>query len=203
MFLRRNNFFLVNKDGVFECRKSEQGENAGKGVFCVEDVKAGTILPYYGVTIKDEDDTEKDNRTYVIAADYTTKYGNQRTAEGLSVNGDASLPQMKKLETVKTLACRSNEAKEGCLPNCLLARNPNIATRNPNIARADIKRSPLKKIPIPVSYIVVIEDLPRGTKLLTCYGDDFGERSGDYPCKLNRRQNRQLVDKVYKHVDAL
>jgi hypothetical protein len=193
--------FLVSDDGMFECRKSEQGENAGNGVFCVNDVKAGTILPYYGITIKDEDDTKEakldkaNYRTYVIAADYTTKFGNQRTARGLSVDGDPRLPQMKTLETFKTLACRTNEAKKGCLPNCLLACNPNIS-------RADIKRSLLKKIPIPVSYIVVIENLPRGTELLTCYGDEYGEREYD-PCKLNRRQSRQLVDKAYRYLDAL
>ncbi|CAN0584420.1 unnamed protein product, partial [Ectocarpus sp. 12 AP-2014] len=165
-----------------------KARNAGSGVFCVNDVKAGTILPYYGITISDDievddDPLSSDNyRTYVIAADYVTKYGTRRTAKGLSVDGDPRLPQIQKLERYKKMACRTNEASEGCLPNCLL-------TTNPRISRADINRSLLKKVPIPISYIVVIEDLPRGTELLTCYGNDFGDRAYS-PCKMNRRTYR-------------
>lgn len=194
--------FILNKDGMFECRKSGQGENAGNGVFCVEDVKAGTILPYYGITISDDvDDNDEtlhnDNyRTYVVSADYTTAYGNQRTVKGFSMDGDPRLPQIQKLEAYKTLACQTNEAGEDSLPNCLLISNPSIS-------RADIKRSLLKQLPIPVTYIVVIEDLPKGTELLTCYGGEYGDRDGYNPCKINRRTFRKLIDSAYKHVDAL
>ena len=148
--------FLLNKDGVFECRKSEQGDNAGKGIFCVKEVKAGTILPYYGITISDEVDIDDDTlnmenyRTYVVSADYTTAHGNQRTAKGLSMDGDPRLPQINKLEAYKKLACQINEAGEGFLPNCLLVSNPNIS-------RADIKGSLAKQVPIPVTYVVVTE----------------------------------------------
>ncbi|CAM9790644.1 unnamed protein product, partial [Ectocarpus sp. 13 AM-2016] len=188
-------------DGIFECRKSEQGENAGSGVFCAKDVKAGTILPYYGITISDEVDVDDDTsgrdnyRTYVISTDYSTKYGTRRTAKGLSVNGDPRLPRIQKLEKYKKLACQINEASEGCLPNCLL-------TTNPHISRADINHSLLKKVPIPIAYIVVVEDLPRGTELLTWYGNDYGERAYS-PCKMNRRTYRQLADRAYPHVDVL
>lgn len=192
---------IVDKDGVFECRKSKQGENAGSGVFCAKDVKAGTILPYYGITISDDVEVDdqtpsRDNyRTYVISADYCTKYGTRRTAKGLSVDGDPRLPRIQKLEKYKKLACQINEANEGCLPNSLL-------TTNPRISRADINRSLLKKVPIPIAYIVVIEDLPRGTELLTFYGNDFGDRAYS-SCKMNRRTHRQLADSAYAHVDAL
>ena len=193
--------FLLNKDGIFECRKSEQGNNAGKGIFCVKAVKAGTILPYYGIAISDEDDVHDDTlnmenyRTYVVSADYTTAHGNQRTAKGLSMDGDPRLPQINKLEAYKKLACQINEAGEGFLPNCLLVSNPNIS-------RADIKGSLAKQVPIPVTYIVVIEDLPRGSELLTCYGSDYGERPYK-PCKMNRRTYREMIDRAHDHVDAL
>ncbi|AAK14454.1 unnamed protein product [Ectocarpus sp. 4 AP-2014] len=192
---------IVDKDGIFECRKSKQGENAGSGVFCAHDVKAGTILPYYGITISDDvevhdDIVSSDNyRTYVISADYCTKYGTRRTAKGLSVDGDPRLPRIQKLEKYKKLACQINEASEGCLPNCLL-------TTNPRISRADINRSLLKKVPIPIAYIVVLESLPNGTELLTFYGKEFGDRAYS-SCKMNRRTHRQLADRAYAHVDAL
>lgn len=50
---------------------------------CVRKVSAGTILPNYDITIKDDDDSEDDDktnpdnyRTYVIAADYPTAFVN-------------------------------------------------------------------------------------------------------------------------------
>jgi len=193
--------FLLNKDGVFKCRKSSI-KGAGNGVFCAKKVKSGTILPYFGITIRDNDENDEERfnsdtyRTYVISADYTTKYGNQRTARGLSVDGNPRLPEIKRLETFKKLACQTNEASAGSVPNCLLASNPNIS-------RADIKRSLLKKVPIPVSFIVVIKDLPKGTELLTCYGDEYGERDGYIPCKLSREAYRPMVDCAYKHIDNL
>lgn len=194
--------FLLKNDGVFECRKSEQGQNAGNGVYCVNDVKAGTILPYYAITISDDDEIDSDSlnndsyRMYVVSADYTTAFGNQRTAKGLSMDGDPRLPQIQKLETYKKLACQTNEAGHGSLPNCLLVSNPSIS-------RADIKRSLLKQVPILVTYVVVIENLPRGTELLTCYGSDYGERGTYSPCEMTRRTYRKLIDRAYEHVDAL
>lgn len=186
--------FLLNKDGVFECRKSSI-KGAGNGVFCAKKVKSGTILPYFGITIRDNDENDQD-RTYVISADYMTKFGNQRTARSLSVDGNPRLPEINRLETFKKLACQTNEASAGSVPNCLLMSNPRIS-------RADIKRSLLKKVPIPVSYIVVIKDLPRGTELLTSYGDEYGERDGYIPCKLSRKAYRPMVDRAYKHIDNL
>ena len=187
---------LVDRDGMFKCRKSKQAENAGTGVFCVNDVRAGTILPYYGITISDDDTVSTDNdRTYLIAADYFTKYGRPGTAKGLSVDGDPRLPRIQKLEKNKKLACQINEANAGCLPNCLL-------TTNPHISRSDIKRSLLKKVPFPIAYIVVIQDLPRGTELLTFYGEEFGHREYS-SCKMNRRTHDQMADIAYAYVDAL
>lgn len=216
--------FVVDEDGIFERRKSGQGENSGNGVFCLDRVSAGTMLPYYGITITDDDDDEcecececdcdcemqveieheidhdhenacDDYRTYVIGADYTTARGNRRSADGLSVDGDPRLPEIKELPEYKQLACQVNEAGAHSLPNCLLVSNPAIS-------RADIKRSLAKKVPIPISFIVVIEDLPGGTELLTVYGDEYGERG--YPtCKMKRSKNRELADIAYSFVDQL
>lgn len=192
--------YLVNKDGVFERRTSEQGENAGNGVFCVKKVKAGTILPYYGITIKDEDDdNENENvsrcRTYVIAADYTTPFGNQRTVKGYSVDGDPCIPRIATLATFKKLASQINEASDASVPNCLLVSNPGIS-------RADIKHSLAKSLPIPVTYVVTTENLVEGTELLTCYGGDYGER--DYTTfKMNKRKYREMIDRAYEFVDAI
>ena len=190
--------FVLDKDGVFECRKSDLN-GAGNGVFCSTKVKSGTILPYYGIAISDDnddDETEDSGRTYVISADYTTKYGIQRTVEGLSVDGDPRLPQIHWLEEFKKLACQTNEASDSSLPNCMLVSNPGIS-------RVDIKRSLAKKAPIPITYLVVTEDLQKGTELLTCYGDAYGERQGYAPCKMSRRTHRELIDRAYRFVDAL
>lgn len=191
--------YLLDKNGVFECRKSEvQDEGAGNGVFCVGAVKAGTILPYYGITIQDNDsndEDEKDYRTYVVSADYTTRFGNQRSLKGYSMDGDPNLPAIQKLEEFKRLACRTNEASEGLSPNCLLVSNPAVS-------RADIKQSLADQSPIPVTFIVTIEDLCEGTELLTCYGDEYGER-GYTPCKMKRKRFREMIDRAYKHVDAI
>lgn len=205
--------FLLDRDDIFECRKSEQGEGAGVGVFCAQDVKAGTILPYYGITIKDEDEYEDedaedgqdeqgeenadddDYRTYVVSADYTTNFGNQRTLKGYSMDGDPNLPEIQRLEDFKKLACRINEASKYCQPNCLLVSNPAIS-------RDDIKRSFVQTTPIPVTFIVTVEDLPKGTELLTCYGDDYGRRRYT-PCKIKRNVFRAMIDRAYNHVDQL
>lgn len=201
--------FVVGGDGVFERRKSQQGQDSGNGVFCLDKVSTGTMLPYYGITIIDEDDCgcececqcecdceiSDDHRTYVIGADYTTARGNRRSADGLSVDGDPRLPEILELPEYKRLACQVNEAGAHSLPNCLLVSNPAIS-------RADIKRSLATRVPILISFIVVIRDLPRGTELLTVYGDDYGERS--YPtCKMKRSKNRELTDIAYSFVDQL
>lgn len=186
--------FVLDKNGIFECRKSALS-GAGNGVFCCKNVRVGTILPYYGITIDDDDYQDDSRRTYVIAADYTTAYGNKRTAKGLSVDGDPRLPQIRRLEEFKKLACQINEASNLSLPNCILVSNPGIS-------KADIKRSLVKKVPIPITYIVIIKDLEKGTELLTCYGEDYGERSYS-PCKISRRTHRELVDRAYKCVDSL
>lgn len=188
--------YVLDKEGVFECRKSQiEGEGAGNGVFCVTNVRAGTILPYYGTTIKDDDENEEGDRTYVVSADYTTRFGNQRTVKGYSMDGDPTLPEIQKLDEYKKLACRTNEASDGFAPNCLLVGNPAIS-------RADIKRSFVDRSPIPVTFIVTIEDLSKGTELLTCYGDEYGER--EYaPCKMRRKRFREMIDIAYKHVDAI
>lgn len=188
--------FVLDEDGIFECRKSALS-GAGNGVFCSTKVKAGTILPYYGIAISDDnDETEDGDRTYVISADYTTIYGNQRTVTGLSVDGDPRLPPIHRLEEFKKLACQTNEASDSSLPNCMLVSDPGIS-------RVDIKRSIVKKAPIPITYIVVTEDLQKDTELLTCYGDAYGERQGYTPCKMSRRKHRELIDRAYTFVDAL
>ncbi|CAM9090030.1 unnamed protein product [Ectocarpus sp. 12 AP-2014] len=193
--------YVLDKDGVFECRKSRV-QGAGMGVFCVDSVAAGTILPYYGVTIKDDDDDDRNARcsqegyrTYVVSADYTNRSGNQRTVEGYSVDGDPSLPVIEELDGFKKLACRINEASDGFAPNCLLVSNPAIS-------RAEIKRSLVEHSAIPATFIVTIEDLKRGTELFTCYGDEYGER-GYRPSKMKRSRLRQMIDKAYEHVDAI
>lgn len=193
--------YVLDKDGVFECRKSRV-QGAGMGVFCVGNVKAGTILPYYGITIKDDDDDDgnvrcsrEDYRTYVVSADYTNRSGNQRTVGGYSVDGDPSLPATQQLDSFKKLACRTNEASDGFAPNCLLVSNPAIS-------RADIRRSFVEHSPMPVTFIVTVEDLKKGTELLTCYGDEYGDR-GYTPSKMKRNRFREMIDKAYKHVDAI
>lgn len=189
--------FVVKRNGIFECRKSSINE-AGNGVFCSKNVKAGTILPYYGVAMKDpeaDDDGANSKRTYMMAADYTTAYGRQRTLPNVSVDGDPRLSQIHALEEFKKMACQINEASDSTLPNCLLVSNPRIS-------RVDIKRSLVKQVPIPISYVVVVKTLPKGTELLTLYGDNYGDR--DYaPCKISRQTYRKLADRAHKFVDAL
>ncbi|CAM9577739.1 unnamed protein product [Ectocarpus sp. 6 AP-2014] len=78
-----------------------------------------------------------------------------------------------------------------------------MLVRNPEISRLDMKHSLVKKVPIPIAYVVVTGNLQKGTELLTCYGDAYGERQGYTPCKMSRRDERELVDRAYEFVDAL
>ena len=194
--------YELDRDGVFECRKSNE-DDAGIGVFCVEKIKAGTILPYYAVAIKDGDEGDDDggvydcakHRTYVIAADYSTSRGNQRSLRGYSMDGDPTLAEIRNLDEYKKLACRINEATDRSPPNCLLVSNPRIS-------RDDIKRSYFKRKPVPVTLVVTIKDLEKGTELLTCYGDEYGAREYT-PCNLKSSSSRKLVRRAYRHLDEL
>lgn len=202
--------YVLDKDGMFECKPSNQGANAGNGIFCKEDIKAGTILPYYAVAFKEDDEyydepngkNEKRkrmsvtrNRTYVMSAEYTTKSGNERSMKNMSTDGNPSLDEIKCLETHKQLACQINEASKGFQPNCLF-------TGNNNIGRKEIKDSFNCGIAIPIIYVVIPYDLKKGDELLTMYGSHYTDRSY-VPCKIKRKVIREMVDICYDFVEKL
>ena len=204
--------YILDKEGMFECKPSNQGVDSGNGIFCKEDTKAGTILPYYAIAFKEEDEDESyaepdevnekrkrisvpRNRTYVMSAEYTTKSGNERTMRDMSTDGNPSLDEIKCLETYKQLACQINEASKGFQPNCLF-------TGNNKIGRKQIKDSFKDGKAIPIIYVVLPYDLKKGDELLTTYGSHYSERSY-VPCKMKRKVVREMVDICYDFVEKL
>ena len=212
--------YIIDRDGIFECRKSEQGPDAGNGIFCLEDVKGGTILPYYAVAFEEEIEYETDSssgsgsgsdsdsdsdmeveekpsrdRTYTMSAEYCSKNGNPGVMKEYAMDGNPSLQQLKDVQTFKTLAAQINEASMGYKPNCMFATNSSIR-------RKDIKNSFKDQVPIPVIYVVVPYDLPSGTELLTSYGRSYGERAYT-PCKMKRKDYSEMIDECYRLVELL
>lgn len=187
--------YLLDKDGVFEVRKSLQGEDSGNGVFCIDSVKAGTILPYTAVAFKESNAPDDMDRCYVIAADFNNSKGNARTSHTYSVDGNPLVEPIKSLEEYKKLGCQINEGTKPSRPNCLFAINPFIK-------KDDYKKSLENQEPIVATMVVVLHDLEPGTELLTHYGGEYSDR--DYkPCKLKRSEHDMMVDKAYDYVDLL
>jgi len=198
--ITRSMAYILDKDGVFEVRKSGQGTDSdnvdsGNGVFCSEDVKAGTCLPYYGVAFKESKATDEMERTFVIGADYNNSKGDPRTSKTYSIDGNPHTPPVSSLEEYKKLGCQVNEASKGSKVNCLFIVNPFLE-------KGTFKESFVKQEPIVATLIVVTEDLVAGTELLTTYGSDYGKR--DYSvCKMKRKEHDRMVDYAYSFVDSL
>lgn len=187
--------YILDRDGVFEVRKSLQSDDAGNGVFCVEDVSAGTILPYYGVAFKEKGSPEDMDRTYVIGGDWNNSKGNPRTSRVYSVDGNPLREPVSSLEEYKKLGCQINEATKPSKPSCMFIVNP-LLTKD------SFKDSFVKQDPVIATLVVITGDLVAGTELLTSYGSDYGKR--DYkPCKLKRKEHDAMVDKAYDIVDSL
>lgn len=195
-----NMAYILDKDGVFEVRKSDQGSDcddvdSGNGVFCNEDVKAGICLPYYGVSFKESKATDDMDRTFVIGADYNNSKGNPRTSKTYSIDGNPHIPPVSSLQEYKKLGCQVNEASKGSKVNCLFIVNPFLN-------KGSFKESFVKQEPIVATLIVLTEDLVAGTELLTAYGSDYGKR--DYSvCKMKRKEHDRMVDYAYSFVDSL
>lgn len=185
--------YLLDREGVFEIKPSVQGNSAGNGVFCVEDVKAGTILPYYAQAFKESRAPKDMVRTYVIAADYNNSRGTPRTSEVYSMDGNPLVEPVKALEEYKKLGCQINEASEGFCVNSMFVINPLLE-------KGSFKESLVKNEPVVATYVVVTEDLPTGTELLTSYGRDYGKR-GYKVSKMKRKHQEIMVDKAYDLVD--
>lgn len=185
--------YLLDKNGVFEVKPSIQGESAGNGVFCVEGVKAGMILPYYAQAFKECRAPKDMVRTYVIAADFNNSRGKPRTSEVYSVDGNPLVEPVLSLEEYKKLGCQINEASEGFCVNSMFVLNPLLE-------KGSFKESLVKNEPIVATYVVVTEDLPPGTELLTSYGRDYGKR-GYKVAKMKRKHQETMVDKAYDLVD--
>lgn len=189
--------YLLDKDGVFEVRSSIQGEStgtAGNGVFCVEGVNAGTILPYYAQAFKESRAPKDMDRTYVIAADFNNSRGNPRTSDVYSMDGNPLVEPVKALEEYKKLGCQINEASEGFSVNCMFVLNPLLE-------KGSFKESLVKNEPVIATLVAVTEDLPAGTELLTSYGRDYGKRSYKVS-KMKRKHQEIMIDKAYDFVDT-
>lgn len=186
--------YLLDKDGVFEVRPSLQGESAGNGVFCIGDVKEGTILPYYAQSFKESRAPVDMDRAYVISSDFNNSRGKPRTSEVYSMDGNPFVEPVKSLEEYKKLGCQINEASEGFSVNCMFVLNPLLE-------RGSFKESLVKNEAIVATFVVVTEDLPPGTELLTSYGREYGKR-GYKVSKMKRKHQEIMVDKAYDIVDT-
>ncbi len=185
---------VLDRDGVFEVKESGI-PGAGSGVFCAEDVGAGTIIPYHGVAVKESKAPRDLDRTFCIGADFNNSRGYPQTSKIYAMNGNPLVEPIRSLDEHKKLGCRINEASRPLEPNCLLAVNPFLT-------KSSFKSSFEGQEPIVAALVVIPEDLAAGTELLTSYGPDFGER--DYkPCKMRGSRYEAMVDRVYDLVDLL
>lgn len=187
--------YILDRNGIFEVRKSLQGEDAGNGVFCVEDVAAGTILPYFGVCFKEKGSPGDMDRTYVIGGDWNNSKGNPRTSSIYSVDGNPFKGPVGLLDEYKKLGCQINEASKSFKPCCMFVVNPLLK-------KDSFKQSFASQEPIIATLVVITEDLPAGTELLTSYGSEYGKRPYSV-CKLKRKEHDAMVDKAYDIVDSL
>lgn len=187
--------YLLDRDDLFEVRASGQGSDSGNGVFCKEDVKAGTILEYTGVVFKESKAPKDMDRCYIIASDYYNSNGKARTSETYSIDGNPHKEPVLSIEGRKKIGCQINEAPRGSDPNCMF-------TINPFLTKNSFKDAFVSKEPMTATWIVIVEDLPSGTELLTMYGDEYGDREYK-PCKMKRKYHDLMVDKAYEFTDTL
>ena len=187
--------YLLDRDDLFEVRASGQGPDSGNGVFCKEDVKAGTIIEYTGIVFKESKAPKDMDRVFTIACDYYNPKGKARTSETYSIDGHPHKEPVVSLEERKKIGCQINEASKGSDPNCMF-------TINPFLKKNSFKDAFVSKEPITATWIVIVEDLPSGTELLTMYGDDYGDREYK-PCKMKRKCHDLMVDKAYGFSDTL
>ena len=187
--------YILDRDGVFEIRESLQGPGSGNGVFCIEDVKAGTSLPYYGAVFKESEAPEDMDRTFIIAADYNSSKGTPRTSKTYSIDGNPNKEPMSSMPEYKKLGCQVNEASVGNKVNCLF-------TVNPFLTKDSFKEAFVNQEPVLATIITIIEDVPSGTELLTMYGTSYGKRPYKV-CKMKRKEYDSLVDLAYSFTDSL
>lgn len=187
--------YIIDRDGLFEVRASGQGENSGNGVFCVDDVKAGTMLPYTGVAFKESKSPDDMDRTYVIGGEYNNSRGNPCTSKTYTVDGNPFLEPVFSLEEYKKIGCQINEASKGSKVNSMFCVNPLLT-------KESFKESFVSKNPINATLVVITEDLKAGTELLTSYGSGYGKRNYK-PSKLKRKEHDAMVDRAYNFVDLL
>lgn len=172
-----------------------QGEESGNGVYAIDDVKAGTILPYSAVAFKESNAPEDMDRTYVIGANFYNAKGKACTFKIYSVDGKPFLEPVEPLEEFAKLGCHINEASVGKKINCILCINPSLTI-------GTFRESFEKQKPFTATYIVITKDLQAGTELLTSYGREY-ENRGYRVCKMNRKTYEALVDRAYDFIDEL
>lgn len=187
--------YLLDRDDMFEVRASGQGPDSGKGVFCKEDVKAGTIIEYTGIVFKESKAPKDMERTFIIAADYYTSKGKARTSATYSIDGHPHKEPVVSQEERKKIGCQINEASRGGSPNCMF-------TINPFLTRESFVDAFNNRTIVTATWVVIVEDLPSGTELLTLYGSGYGDRKYKH-CKLKRKCHDLMVDKAYGFTDIL
>ncbi|CAM9889968.1 unnamed protein product, partial [Ectocarpus sp. 6 AP-2014] len=185
--------FILDRDDLFEVRASGQGQGSGNGVFCIKDVKAGTILEYSGMVFKESNAPKDMERTFVVACDYYNSKGKARTSNIYSIDGHPHKEPVVSLEQYKKVGCQINEASRGNNPNCMF-------TINPLLTKSSFKDAFTNQTIVTATCIVIVEDLPAGTELLTMYGDDYSDRKYK-PCKMKRKYHDKMVDKAYSFTD--
>lgn len=187
--------YILDKDGLFETRPSQQGEDSGNGVFCVDSVKAGTMLPYTAIAFKEKGSPEDLDRTYVIAADFYNTRGSSRTSKTYSLDGNPFVEPVKSMEEYHKLACQINEASRGSKVNCVFCMNPFLD-------KDSFKTSSENQEPLIGTYVVITEYMEAGTELLTSYGEDYGKRPYKV-CKMKKREYDTMIDRAYEFVDVI
>lgn len=170
---------LVTKEDI--CFKESRIENAGRGVFCKKNIKAGTILPYYAV-VKKLADVGDESDSYFMTVKYVNEEDRSRSISSMIADGNPTLPTLKKLSRHLRAAAYVNEASTSP-PNCVFVNNTCLS-------KQDIISAYRAGKSIPITLLVIPHDLDEGDELLTMYGSDY-ER--EYKIWRDRKGYRDAI----------
>lgn len=157
------------KEEDFVIKKSSV-PGAGKGVFCKRDIPAGTCLPYTCMIFKSSELPDDVIDTYHMSVSFFTEEGEQKTYRNFVTDGNPKLACFKPYNKHKleTTAAYVNECSTYS-PNCVFVTDPSVT-------KDMVKKMYKNKEVGSLVYLVIPEDLTKGTELFTLYGSGYNSR---------------------------
>lgn len=147
--------------------KESSINGGGNGLFAKRDIPSGKVLPYTGIIKKTKDTNQEDVDTYYMSATYIDEEGIQKTYRGF-ISDANPLQESLKDNPISTMAAYVNEASDRP-PNCIFATRLDT---NPEYIKDCYKNSTHAVL----VYLVVTNDIKKGTELFTLYGSQYSNR---------------------------